>query len=101
MPGGHCAAGAGARVGHRGRDSERLYQLLIAAADVGVVLVPVSWRLTGSEIADILGDSECRLLFVDAAAEAVAEQAVQQIDLGVELVRMDIGGVAAPRRPYP
>ncbi|MFC9993817.1 long-chain-fatty-acid--CoA ligase [Nocardia sp. NPDC127526] len=84
----------GARIGYLGRDSERLYELLIAAADVGVVLVPVNWRLTGSEIAYILGDSGCRLLFVDAADEGVAEQAVQQLDQRVELVRLDAGGVA-------
>ncbi|NNH68852.1 long-chain-fatty-acid--CoA ligase [Nocardia uniformis] len=84
----------GARVGYLGRDSERLYQLLIAAADSGLVLVPLNWRLASTEIEYILRDSECELLFVDAADEPLAAQAMERMERPIGLVRMDRDGVA-------
>src|SRR4051794_1620445 len=49
----------GDRIAYIGPDSECIYQLLIAAAKTGAVLIPINWRLAPTEIAHILRDSGC------------------------------------------
>ncbi len=72
--------GPGARIAHLARDSERYYELLLACARTGAVLVPVDWRLTPSEVEHILTDSGARLLFSDAASAPVAAELAQHLD---------------------
>ena len=85
---------SGDRIGYLGRDSERFYELLIGAANTSVVLVPINWRLTVSEISHILEDSGLQLLFVDASCESVAENAVRELPWDIRLMRIDRGGAA-------
>jgi acyl-CoA synthetase (AMP-forming)/AMP-acid ligase II len=85
---------SGDRIGYLGRDSERFYELLIAAANTSVVLVPINWRLTVSEISQILEDSGLQLLFVDASCESVAEIAVRKLPRDIRLLRVDRDGQA-------
>lgn len=71
-----CAAGLGpaARVAYLGKESELFYEIALACAKSGTVLVPVNWRLTRDEIAHILGDSDTELLFVEHEYLTVAGQ---------------------------
>ncbi|MFX0575409.1 long-chain-fatty-acid--CoA ligase [Nocardia nepalensis] len=85
---------AGDRIGYLGHDSERFYELVIAAAHTGIVLVPINWRLTVAEIAHVLADSGCKLLFVDAGREAAAQSALSEVSAEVALRRIDRDGVA-------
>src|ERR1017187_5567306 len=54
----------GARVAYLGMECEHYYDIALGCAKVGLVLVPVNWRLTPREIDHILGDSRAELLFV-------------------------------------
>ena len=78
----------GDRIAYIGRDSESIYELLIGAAKSGAVLIPINWRLAATEIAHILRDSGCSLLFVDSDAEAVVARAQSENGTSVNLVRM-------------
>ncbi|WP_067464453.1 long-chain-fatty-acid--CoA ligase [Nocardia amamiensis] len=81
-----------ARIGYLGLDSARYYQLLVAAAHTGVVLVPINRRLTMNEIAYVLDDSDCSLLFADSAHETVARQAVRGSAADTRLLLLDGDG---------
>ena len=60
------AAGArpGGRIGYLAKNSDRFFELLFAAGKIGLVLVPIGWRLTGHEIAFLLDDAGIDFLFV-------------------------------------
>ncbi|ONK10102.1 long-chain-fatty-acid--CoA ligase [Streptomyces sp. MP131-18] len=55
----------GMRIAYLGHDSEHYYDLLLACAKTGTVLVPVDPRLTPGEIGHVLGDSGAEILFAD------------------------------------
>ncbi|MGW9436992.1 fatty acid--CoA ligase [Streptomyces sp. NPDC055607] len=55
----------GARVAYLGKESEHYYDVLFGCAKSGVVLVPINWRLTPSEIEHILDDSTAEIVFVE------------------------------------
>lgn len=78
----------GDRIAYIGRDSESIYELLIGAAKSGTVLIPINWRLAATEIAHILRDSGCSLLFVDSHAETVVAQARAEAGTSVDVVHM-------------
>lgn len=65
----------GDRIVWLGKNSDLYYQLFFGAARIGVVMVPVGWRLAPAEIAYIVNDTQALLLFVgpgfDAAADAI------------------------------
>ena len=73
-----AGAGPGSRVVHCGRNDPVYFELLFGAALAGAVLVPLNWRLSGSEVDHVLADAGPVLLVVDAefhAARAAAQQA--------------------------
>lgn len=95
----------GCRIGYLGYDDEYRYELLLAAAYTRAVLVPINRRLTVGEIAYVLSDARCRLLFVDAAFESTAAQAVQSLPDEIGIVRTDENsgpgaGLAAWSAPF-
>ena len=53
----------GDRIVWLGKNSDLYYQLFYGAARVGVVMVPVGWRLAPAEIAYIVNDTRARMLF--------------------------------------
>ncbi|MFH8367379.1 long-chain-fatty-acid--CoA ligase [Streptomyces sp. NPDC018031] len=73
----------GSRVAHLGQDSEHFYDLLLACAKTGAVLVPADPRLTPGEVVHVLRDSDSELLF--AAPEQLA--AVQGVLPALERLR--------------
>lgn len=54
--------GPGSRVGYLGVESPFYYELYLACAKTGAVLVPINWRLTPPETGHILRDSGAELL---------------------------------------
>jgi fatty-acyl-CoA synthase len=54
---------AGDRVAWLGKNSDLYCQLYLAAARVGVVMVPVGWRLAPPEVAYILKDTGAKIVF--------------------------------------
>lgn len=55
----------GARVGFLGRNSPVCVELLVGAAQAGMVLVPLNWRLSSSELSQIVDDAGISLLVVE------------------------------------
>ena len=75
----------GDRVAWLGKNAVLYFSLLFGAARIGVVMVPVGWRLAAPERQYILHDTEARLLFAgdgfvdDARALAPALPHLQQV----------------------
>jgi long-chain acyl-CoA synthetase len=53
----------GDRIAYLGKNSDRHYELLIAASKARVILVPLNWRLAVPELDYLVGDAAPRLLF--------------------------------------
>lgn len=54
----------GARVAWLDLNSDRTYEMLLACARSGAVFCPLNWRLSVSEIGEILKDADAQILFV-------------------------------------
>jgi acyl-CoA synthetase (AMP-forming)/AMP-acid ligase II len=54
----------GARVGYLGKNSDRYCEVLLGAFKARGVVVGVNWRLAAPEIAYVLNDAGCEVLFV-------------------------------------
>ena len=65
--------GHGDRIAWLGKNSDRFFMLLYAAARVGVVMAPIGWRLAAPEISYILQDTGTKLLFVEEGFVEVAD----------------------------
>lgn len=63
----------GDRIAWLGKNSDIYYTLFFGAARIGVVMVPVGWRLAPAEIAYIVNDTQAKLLFTGPGFEAAAE----------------------------
>jgi acyl-CoA synthetase (AMP-forming)/AMP-acid ligase II len=55
----------GDRVGYLGRNHPAYFEVLFGAARVGVVTVPINWRLADDEIAWIVADADVSLIVAD------------------------------------
>ncbi len=54
----------GARVGFLGKNSDRYFEILFGAFKAKAAIVGVNWRLAPPEIAFVLNDAACEVLFV-------------------------------------
>jgi fatty-acyl-CoA synthase len=54
----------GARVGYLGKNTDRYLEVLLGAFKARAVIVGVNWRLAPPEIAYVLNDAHCEVLFV-------------------------------------
>ena len=63
----------GDRIAWLGKNSDLYYRLFFGAARVGIVMVPVGWRLAPKEIAYIVNDTGAKMLFAGPGFEAAAE----------------------------
>jgi fatty-acyl-CoA synthase len=54
----------GARVGYLGKNCDRYFEILLGAFKARAVIVGVNWRLAAPEIAYVLNDAACEVLFV-------------------------------------
>lgn len=80
---------AGERIAYLGRNSDLYYPVLFGAIRAGVVLVPLNWRQTASEVAYQLEDSQTRWLLVDAELEDTARVAIAGLSSPPSLLRID------------
>jgi fatty-acyl-CoA synthase len=73
---GLAAAGhsRGDRIAWWGLNSSTMIALLFAAARLGLILVPVNWRLADDEIRFVLDHASVRTLFVETLFKAQAER---------------------------
>ncbi|WP_301546833.1 long-chain fatty acid--CoA ligase [Gordonia sp. X0973] len=66
---------AGDRVGYAGMNHPSFLEALFAAARLGAIFVPLNFRLTGAELAYILGDAGIGTLIADEAMAGVIDSA--------------------------
>jgi acyl-CoA synthetase (AMP-forming)/AMP-acid ligase II len=82
--------GTGDRVGFVMGNRNETFEALFACLHAGLVVVPISWRLTAVEIGYVLADSGSRGLIADPDyAEAAARAADSSGTLGMRLVTGD------------
>jgi long-chain acyl-CoA synthetase len=53
-----AGVGRGDRVAYLGRSSVECFEVVLAAARLGALAVPISWRLTAEEVSGVLADAE-------------------------------------------
>lgn len=69
------------RIAYLGKNSDRYFELLFAAAKAGKVLVPLNWRLTLTEWAYILDDAQVNYLFTDSTFSAAGAELAKRLPL--------------------
>jgi acyl-CoA synthetase (AMP-forming)/AMP-acid ligase II len=84
--------GRSARIGYFGRNHAETAELVFGAAKAGFALMPLNWRLAPAEIAVLLDDAECELLFVDEALEPVMREALARMAIAPRVVVFDPAG---------
>jgi fatty-acyl-CoA synthase len=67
--------------------------LFFACARAGLVLVPLSWRLTPTELAGQLADAEPALLCIEEEFEVTARAALAQLPVPVATSRLGAAGI--------
>ncbi|BDI60589.1 long-chain-fatty-acid--CoA ligase [Qipengyuania nanhaisediminis] len=82
--------GKGDMVAWLGRNSDRYFLMLYAAARMGAVIAPIGWRLAPPEIAYILSDTGAKLVVAEDAFLASAEEVAATLDPRPRVVRDDI-----------
>ncbi len=55
--------GKGDRISYMGKNSHLYFEILVGAAKLGAVMVPVNWRLAPPEVSYVLNDCEAKILF--------------------------------------
>jgi acyl-CoA synthetase (AMP-forming)/AMP-acid ligase II len=86
----------GDRIAYLGQESEHYFEVLVACARTGTVLVPINWRLTADEIRHILRDSGSRTVFVESAYRPrVDELRAELPELSTVVVLDDPDGFSA------
>ncbi|CAA0110590.1 Long-chain-fatty-acid--CoA ligase FadD13 [Zhongshania aliphaticivorans] len=61
----------GDRIGILGKNGNELLLLILAASSLGIVSVPMNYRLTESELTYIIDDAGCKAIFFDAEFECL------------------------------
>ena len=79
----------GDRIAWLGKNARLYFELFYAAARMGVVMVPIGWRLAGPEIAFILQDTAARLLFTGTGFDEAAATACAELDRPPRIVTQD------------
>jgi acyl-CoA synthetase (AMP-forming)/AMP-acid ligase II len=95
---GLIAAGArpGARVGYLGKNIDRYFEVLLGAFKARAVIVGVNWRLAPPEIAYVLNDADCEMLFVGKDFYAIVEKILPDCPKLKTVVAMDGGHALWP-----
>jgi long-chain acyl-CoA synthetase len=85
--------GRGDRVAILTKNNVEFFEILFGAAMLGVVVVPVNWRLTAPEIGFLIADSGARLLFAGLNHAGVANQVERDAKSAVRVIEFDSDNV--------
>jgi acyl-CoA synthetase (AMP-forming)/AMP-acid ligase II len=83
-----AGAGPGARVAYLDRTAPEAVELLLAAAKVGAVAVPLNWRLAERELLNVLRDSAAPILIAGPTYADTARSLTDEL-AGTELIMVD------------
>lgn len=78
----------GDRIAYLGHSRAEFFALLFACAKVGLILVPLNWRLAEPELADLLSDCSPKVLVYTAAFRATAHR-LPLIQPDLRLISLD------------
>ena len=76
----------GDRIAMLSYNSLEFIEVIMAAAKLGLILVPLNWRLTGAELAFQIKDSETRFLVFDPELSPLAEAISRETKLDQTMV---------------
>jgi len=86
----------GARIGYLGKNCDRYFEVLLGAFKARSVVVGVNWRLAPPEIAYVLNDACCEVLFVGQEYYAIVEKILPDCPKLKTVVAMDGGHASWP-----
>ena len=86
----------GARVGYLGKNCDRYFEVVLGAFKARAVLVGVNWRLAPPEIAYVLNDAGCEVLFVGRDYLDAIEKILPDCPKLRTVIAMDGGHAAWP-----
>jgi len=81
----------GARIGYLGKNVDRYFEVLLGAFKARGVIVGVNWRLAPPEIAYVLNDAGCEVLFVGKGYYEIVEKILPQCPMLKIVIAMDGG----------
>ena len=79
-------------VGYLGKNTPFLPIGLFGVSKAGMTFMPLNWRLAAAEIAEILRDSECGLMFVESEFLDLAEDALRRAGVRPRIVELGRSG---------
>jgi acyl-CoA synthetase (AMP-forming)/AMP-acid ligase II len=85
-----------ARVGYIGKNVDRYFEVLLGAFKSRAVIVGINWRLAVPEIAYVLNDAGCEVLFVAKEFYAAIEKALPDCPRLKTIIAMDGGHAKWP-----
>jgi acyl-CoA synthetase (AMP-forming)/AMP-acid ligase II len=86
----------GARVGYLGKNTDRYIEVLLGTFKARCVIVGVNWRLAPPEIAYVLNDAACEVLFVGKDYYAAIEKVLADCLRLKTVIAMDGGHATWP-----
>lgn len=86
----------GDRVAYVGQNLPEFFEVLFGCAKLGAVPVPVNWRFTAREVAQVIADAEASVVFVDAGFTRLAAEADRLVDHARTLVALRGGPGRVP-----
>ncbi|MEO1488023.1 MAG: long-chain-fatty-acid--CoA ligase [Pseudomonadota bacterium] len=81
--------GKGDRIAWLGKNSDRYFLLLYAAARMGAVMAPVGWRLAPPEIGYILTDTEAKLVIAAEEFFETAKDVAQSLSTAPQVMESE------------
>jgi long-chain acyl-CoA synthetase len=79
----------GERVAILAKNGINFFEVLFGAAMLGVVVVPINWRLTALEIGFLIGDSGARLLFAGQEHTGLADEVASKAEFAIRMIEFD------------
>ena len=79
--------GKGDRIAWIGKNSDLYFILFYGAARAGIVMAPIGWRLSPTEWAFIVNDTQAKLVFAGPGFDTLAEQLAGKLQNDPQLLR--------------
>jgi acyl-CoA synthetase (AMP-forming)/AMP-acid ligase II len=86
-----AGCGPGARVGFLGKNTDRYFEVLLGAVKAKAAIVGVNWRLAVPEIAYVLNDAGCEIIFVGKDFTGTIEKVLLECPKLKAVIAMDGG----------
>lgn len=86
----------GARIGYLGKNLDRFWDVVLGAFKSRTAVVGLNWRLAPPELAFVIGDAECEVLFVGEDFHSVVEAILTDLPKVKRVVAMNGGHAEWP-----